>query len=175
VTILRLTQVGGSTVRTDPAWSTKEWLYPLLKASKSLDIIASNITTIDWIPIDEVASVISDIISSTTKSTDLQVFNIVNPNPVPWKLLAEVQQQRFGPQAKVVPLQEWIRKMESDDAQEIAEPNLKAAVKLVSTLGEDRDEMKYATEQVRRISKTMATVQPIDKVILEMWFDQWGL
>ncbi|PQE12515.1 nrps-like enzyme protein [Rutstroemia sp. NJR-2017a BBW] len=175
VTILRVTQIGGSTVRTDPPWPTKEWLYPLLKASKSLNLIASNIAAIDWIPIDQAASVISDIISSTPKSNDLQVFNIVNPNPVPWQLLVEVQQQRFGPQAKVVPLQEWIRKMESDDAQKIAEPNLKAAVKLVSTLGDGRDEVKYATEQAVGISKTMASIKPIDKIILEMWFDQWGL
>jgi hypothetical protein len=113
--------------------------------------------------------------SSSPKSNDLQVFNIVNPNPVPWKLLVEVQQQRFGPQAKVVPLQEWIQKMESDDAQKIAEPNLKAAVKLVSTLGDGRGEVKYATEQAVGVSKTMASIKPIDKVILEMWFDQWGL
>ncbi|KAM3080572.1 hypothetical protein ACMFMG_005514 [Clarireedia jacksonii] len=52
VTILRVTQVGGSTLRTDPPWPTKEWLYPVLKASKSLNLIVSNIALIDWLPID---------------------------------------------------------------------------------------------------------------------------
>ncbi|KAJ8065229.1 hypothetical protein OCU04_005934 [Sclerotinia nivalis] len=47
VTILRVGQVGGSTNANDPPWPKQEWLYPVLKASKSLGLIASKLTPVD--------------------------------------------------------------------------------------------------------------------------------
>lgn len=179
---MRVGQVGGSTNINDPPWPKQEWLYPALKASKSLGLIASKLTPIDWIPIDQVALVISDIISSYVapkSKTDLQVFNIVNPTPVPWKLLVEIQQERFGKDAKVIPLQEWVRELDvyssSRDAHQIVGPTLKPALRLINQLGDGKDEIKFATEQSIEISRNLASLKPINKAILEMWLDQWGL
>ncbi|KAI9645908.1 hypothetical protein NHQ30_005345 [Ciborinia camelliae] len=182
VTILRVGQIGGSANPNDPPWPRQEWLYPVLQASKTLGLIASKLAPIDWLPIDKVAHVITDIISSneTPKSpTTLQVFNIVNPTPVPWTLFVSIQQDRFGKQAKIIPLQDWVREMDiyssSHEAHEIVGPTLKPALRMIKQLGDGKDEIKYATEQSVAISKTLAEMKPIDKAILEMWLDQWGL
>jgi thioester reductase-like protein len=175
VTILRVGQCGGSTIRDDPPWPKQEWLYPVIKVSKSIGLIPSSLAPIDWIPINQVASIVSEVITPTIERDDLQVFNIVNPTPVAWRVLVEVLQERFGKNAKIVPLQEWSEKVRNYDSKELAGPTLEPALRLLSQLGEGKESIKYVTETTSATSKTFASLKPISKQLLMLWLDQWGL
>jgi nucleoside-diphosphate-sugar epimerase len=173
VTILHVGQAAGSTNREDLPWSKQEWLYPVLKASKALDLIAAKLAPIDWTPIDQVAMIISKIIAASTRSEELQVFNVVNPRAVSWSLLVEIQQERFGREAKVVPLKEWLKELRSRGAQQFVGPMLELALRLVDQMGDGKEEIEYNTEKSVGVSKTLAAMKPIDKALLEMLLDQW--
>ncbi|TGO62823.1 hypothetical protein BCON_0017g00660 [Botryotinia convoluta] len=133
--ILRIGQISGPTSPTDPPWPKQECLYPILLASKTLCLLPQQLTPIDWIPIDLVAAVISEILASygdvssiseakySSESEDeknIQVYNVVNPAPISWDLLVEILQERFGKdygrQIKILPLREWVEEIEKYSA-----------------------------------------------------------
>lgn len=175
VTLLRVAQCAGSTIQDDPPWPKQEWLYPVLKASKALGLIPSSLAPIDWIPVNQVASIISEIITSSTNKSDLQVFNIVNPTPVSWQILVEVLQERFRRNAKIISLREWCDEIKRHDLNELAGPTLEPALKPLVQLGDGKDSIGYKTETTFSTSKTFASLNPIDKQLLGLWLDQWGI
>ena len=64
VSILHVGQIGGSTVEDDIAFSRQEWLVALIKTSMTMGAIPTNVSLIDWIPINELSGVILDIFHS---------------------------------------------------------------------------------------------------------------
>jgi dTDP-4-dehydrorhamnose reductase len=94
-------------------------VIPGAQGFEALDLIAAKLAPIDWTPVDQVAMIISEIIAASTRSEELQVFNVVNPRAVSWSLLVEIQQEKFGREAKVVPLKEWAKELRSRGASSL--------------------------------------------------------
>jgi thioester reductase-like protein len=174
VTILRVGQVAGSTNPVDPVWPKQEWLYPVIQASKALGFIPATLRPINWIPIDQASLVVEELLSSPPRS-NLEVYNIVNPHPVPWDLLVELLQERFGAETKVLPLEEWSRHVRKHNSLEIAGPTLEPALNMIDELIRGKAEILCSTEKSVAASKTMAALKPIDKNLLKIWLDQWNL
>lgn len=173
VTILRVGQVAGSTDPNAPAWPSQEWLYPVIKACRALNLAPEDITPINWVPIDMVSSAITQLLSSSSED-NLQVYNIVNPHEVSWDTLVQILQGRFGPGLKSVPLKNWIQGVRKHQSYVVEAPLIEPALKLLEQLV-GVGKIRFDTEKAVAKSRTMATLKPIDKTMLSLWLDQWNL
>lgn len=122
ITIHRVGQVAGPTMEKG-LWNRQEWVPAIVATSKSLGLVSETLgsTSVDWIPVDLLASIISDLISTRRKTgpdTRCAVFNLVNPSVTSWRALLPDIQARYPVQP--VPFTEWITALE-----DIENPRLK--------------------------------------------------
>jgi thioester reductase-like protein len=84
ITVLRVGQIAGS---TDPGsnfvWPATD-LIPLIIATSKIVSCLPDLRNIDWIPIDKLINVITELLGHDILSEDCHTYNLVNPNPVPW-------------------------------------------------------------------------------------------
>lgn len=187
VDILRIGQIAGPRLATSKAiWSKQEWIPSLIATSRALGLIPDVQVPIDWIPIDDLSHIIIEIalgersavngIDKRVVDDHLRIYNCVHPNPSPWSTLTSAL-TRVLPQAKVVPLKEWV------DTLETYEPSTKhlrdmPALKLMGFFHalvkyQLLDESpSFALNNSLQASPTMATLPVIDEALLEQWIAQ---
>lgn len=181
ITIARVGQVAGSSRPNDPPWPAKEWFPSLLATSKSLQLLPNDLPPLDWLPIDKVASAIVETGLHGAAKKDLQVYNLVNPAPVPYNSFLDILQAACGgPNVQLISLKEWIARLNAsgplNEAEFIAKPALKILDFLVDMAEMDRTRpARYETERARKVSPTMSDVQPVQGTWIELWLQQWGL
>ncbi|KAF3480940.1 uncharacterized protein GIQ15_06287 [Arthroderma uncinatum] len=202
VTILRLGQVAGPTTSTIAgSWPIDEWLPTLAMISKSISLIPNDLPAIDWIPVDTMAEIICEIslnqiplapqlqshIKRPWKSQQseqlLQVFNIVNPNLTPFADFVETLQGRLGPAVKQAGLIEWIQilsaalKTMSERDADISLKNLPFFQLLAETITAGYAfQPKFNTDKACSASMAMSQkLGGVDKKMIALWCEQWGL
>lgn len=178
-TILRVGQLAGPLAEGGGVWNRTEWFPNLVKTSKALGVLPNAMNTIDWIPVDEMAKVISElVIDGCTSDYGLQVFNLANPTVAEWTDLAAAIQDAWGADSiKVVPFKEWLDTLASKDDVERY-----PAIKILDFYQGLAQEAKGALEsrikyQVRRASSqstTMASLAPVNKKAMATWLKQWS-
>jgi thioester reductase-like protein len=190
VTILRVGQVAGSTRDTGSPWSTDEWIPSLAAISKTLRLIPLDIPPIDWIPVDIVGQVISELTLSSNEdkkkvlqSAPLKVFNVVNPHLTDWSVFVDVLRARIGENAKLVALVEWVHSSSITDPKAMSTAEATASTKILPFFQHLADtaatgaalQPKFETTSTVTGSPTMARVQAIDKRLIDLWCQQWGV
>ncbi|KAI9794020.1 MAG: putative NRPS-like protein biosynthetic cluster [Peltula sp. TS41687] len=182
VTILRLGQIAGP-VTTPGVWKEQEWVPSMIKTSRSLGLIPDSLPgTVDWIPVDALASVIAELVHSQKKLDEIQVHNIVNPHPTQWSILIPTIQEAYsGSTLKPVPLGEWVDALKSVDATSDTELAARPALKILdffeSMLSQERDhwaKTEYETQQTVQASKTLAQLGPVNEKWMLVWLSQWA-
>jgi thioester reductase-like protein len=190
VTILRVGQVAGSTKDTGAPWSTDEWVPSLAAISKTLRLIPVDIPSIDWVPVDMVGKVISELTFSSNEqkkkvlqSAPLKVFNLVNQHLTDWSVFVDVLRARIGGDAKLVGLLEWVHSLSIPDSKAISTAEAAASTKIppfFQHLAETAAtgaalQPKFETTSTVTGSPTMAGVQAIDKKLIDLWCQQSGV
>ncbi|KAL8788720.1 MAG: hypothetical protein Q9213_001534 [Squamulea squamosa] len=187
-TILRVGQIAGplSSSHSGVVWNEDEWVPALIKTSKSLRCLPKDIPDVDWIPIDSLSRIIAELTISTSrkpKGGKPEVYNIVNPHPVPWSsLLPTLQSHLSSPTTTsidIVVLNEWITRL---DALDTSDPSIlkdHPAIKILPFFRDlaRRDRgvgCRYITDKGVRDSATMAGLRGIDGEAMEVWLRQWG-
>ena len=130
VSLPRVGQIAGP-VTTAGIWNKDEWVYSLLKTSKSLGYLPHNIPDIDWIPVDTLASIILDITHFTTQTTENLTYNTVNPHHTARSSLIKPILQHLGSDIKFVDLSKWIGMSEQIDGTDTSELMDKPALKVL--------------------------------------------
>lgn len=175
--ILRLGQLAGSTNPTDPVWPTHEWLYPVMKASQETGLIPTTHFQINWIPINLAADAIAEIVTSASVSDlgTVQVYNLVNPKPIPWDVLVAEMQSCFGPESRLVPLQDWIDAVSSHTQADYGNNSLlPAALKFMREMHTVFQHLVFATDKARAASLMMENMEGISRHLIARWIAQWG-
>ncbi|KAI4156985.1 MAG: hypothetical protein L6R39_000848 [Caloplaca ligustica] len=95
-TIVRVGQIAGSTRPDDPPWPVKEWFPSLIITSESLRMLPNDLPPLDWLPIDKVASAITELVLDGTGKEGLEVYNLVNPTSIPFTSIIDVLKQACG-------------------------------------------------------------------------------
>lgn len=183
--ILRVGQVAGPvTPDSGGVWNLREWMPALVKTSKSLGLLPDILNTIDWIPVDTLASIMQQLVHGDCSKGTSQVYNLINPYVASWPdMLAAIQEywQASGWQGRVVPFSEWL-----DALSKAAEsnPDLEAlpAVKILDFfvgLAQDAENCKttrltYDTQNARGNSETMASLKAVDGESMRIWMKQWN-
>ncbi|KAL1847203.1 putative NRPS-like protein biosynthetic cluster [Paecilomyces lecythidis] len=190
--VLRVGQIAGPVLSTTGFWNKHEWFPSLIASSKYLGALPASLgsmSTIDWIPGDLMASIITELSvqDGRERTSPLSVYNLVNPRPAQWStLLPAVQEHLGGPaKVKVVPLSEWVRELEKSATLNhgyITDDN--PAVKLIgfyrSMLKSEENPENTATSLyevtgLERDSSVARGLQPVSADWLRLWIDQWRL
>lgn len=176
-TILRVGQIAGSTKSKSSLWPVWEWFPTLIKTSKSLNLLPNDLPLVDWIPIDQVACAIVELMEHDQDSDkNLQVYNLVNPHPVQYTSISETVRKYCGINTQMTSLQNWLAHLKSfsnDSIHTTSKPALKMLDFYFSIAGKQAREVRFRTERSETSSQTMAHLEPIRPELVELWLKQW--
>lgn len=177
VSTVRVSQVGGSRRRGQQAWADQPWISALIHTSKTLGSFPSPVAPIDWVAVDDVATILESVIlQPASKAHVLKVFNIMS-KPLPWSELVDAVRS-LEPAAvfEVVPLPEWVDKLrrvaDTSSADVIALPALRL-LGFDEELGSGYKSVKYATANSQGVSGLDLAL--IDQELLVSWLKTWSL
>lgn len=178
--VLRVGQVSGP-LAGGGAWNIWEWLPSIVASSKFLGAAPATIgQKVDWIPVDELAKITSDLVDAVEKHREevgvTPVYNVVNPKVTTWEkeLLPAVRSLT----SEVVPLEEWLDRLDKtkDTSAHILDknPGAKLADFYKGFLSTEAA-MNFATDELVRDSPTAASLGPITQKNMAGWIKTWGL
>lgn len=173
VSILRVGQIAGP-VSAAGVWNGDEWFPSLVKTSQSLGFLPNYVPEAGWIPVDSLAASINFAVTTGKAWT----YNIVNPKSTAWTSLFDTVLKRLQPQIQVVELSRWIQMMGQVDRNNIRELTAKPAARILDlyrAFEEQRAEggLNFRTAHGIAASKTMAELEPVNKLWMEIWLTQW--
>lgn len=174
VSILRIGQVAGSTRMEDPQWLGRDLVVSMLKTSRSLGKVPADLPEVDWIPIDTLSKIVVEIVLRRNQDTQRSssYYNLVNPCPVAWNVFVPTVLEFCGPNAKAVPLSEWVQTLRTENQMDAGQLGSMPALSLLYffTLLEARGPVaKYETSASQQASPTMARLAPVDDNVMRLW------
>lgn len=192
VTILRVGQLCGSTVTGH--WNTDE-MWPILFASSVHPAINAlpllKMKTVDWVPVDIAAKVISDVTFQEQSDVDsdkvetegiYDVHNIVNPQPVTWTDLLDILQKSNlhttsskSQNLAAISLSEWLQR-HNDATPEVDLPALRLLPSFEGLLKDEEDGLQdkvFETSKTESISPALTNVGPVCLDWVEKWIERW--
>lgn len=211
VPILRLGQIAGPAT-SDGHWNVADWVPSLVLGSRALGVLPSSLrndvdgdetAAIDWLTIDTVADVITEIglEAAMYNRQGLNVFNVFNPQNTSWKrLLPSIRaalQKEAGTTVQVVSPTEWIEKLRnsaseilksaSPSSDQQTETLLRAnpALKLIhffdgvfgsvdkGQYSVNTKKAAWETSNAERASSKLRDAEAIDGVMMERWTKKW--
>ncbi|PGH13106.1 hypothetical protein AJ80_06478 [Polytolypa hystricis UAMH7299] len=180
--IHRVGQIGGPTTEKG-MWNKQEWLPSLVATSKTLNQLPSTLGSIavEWIPVDSIAEIITDIIRSrrkTEKELPCAAFHLINPTPAEWESLIPAITKHFP--IDVVDPRTWIASLEAIKNPTQSDLQDKPALKILDffrgVFAESEGDANHAvleTQKTQEASMAMQRLQPIDQGIMDTWMSQW--
>lgn len=155
-------------------WSDKDALTGLLKTSKSLRIVPSDLLDIDWLPVNEVANVISLILHQDRYAkNEVRFYNLVHPTPMPWSEAVPIIQNWCGQTSSAASLKDWIAAVNMRKKEEQSSLQVLPSIPLLGffeILTQRGPAYKYSQQNVLSISHN-AQIEPIDANQLKIWLD----
>ncbi|KAJ5238518.1 hypothetical protein N7468_003137 [Penicillium chermesinum] len=179
--IIRVGQISGPRAEKG-AWNRHEWLPTIISSSLGLGKLPRDLgaySTVDWVPVEDVASVILEISGVLAEQAPKDItghFHIVNPAHVQWNELVPAVAgfyEKQGRKLEIVDFKTWVRAVEEAPADGVEIP----AVKLLDTykgLADTPQSEGFATAKTRGVSKTLDHLGPIDAKMTEAWCRQWA-
>jgi thioester reductase-like protein len=176
--ILRVGQIAGPLRKDGGLWNKTEWFPSLVKTSLSLGLFPETLAPIDWIPVDELAKVIVEIMHARLYNNDSEVFNLVNPTLSSWGALLEPLLASAGPEARVVPLKEWVATVRQLGGRNTDEASARPALKIIDFFegmaeADHTASATYQTEHGRTASKTLSRLPAVKPEWMRIWLEQW--
>lgn len=180
VTVIRAGQLAGPAVKPG-VWNKNEWLPSLVATSKALKKVPRTLgkqDTVDWVPMDDVAQIMLDLMHARTSDSNqpkLATFHLVNPKSSSWEDLAPTVAEHFS--ASVVSFQEWLEMLRATPVtqEEVAsKPGLKLLDFYESLAASEGGLPGLATVRTAENSAAMRALKPVDARLMQRWLGQWS-
>lgn len=190
VTIIRMGQVAQTAVSRREEVGKNDWVSSLVQTSESLHVVPSARFLVDWILVNDVAQIISELLISDTVSdqsedgikdnkSPFRLYNIVNPHPVPWQIFASAIQDNMQID-RIIPLSDWLnllslsyRESEMDRMKFMTHfPALKIYhfLEHLAKIDErSHAQVRFDVAGAQSSSIAMANLRPIDMTLLGCW------
>lgn len=173
--VLRIAQIApASSTSNKIIWSPMDSLTSLLRTSKTLQVVPTDVLDVNWLAVDVIANMIQSILHqdcSATAPTEIRYYNLVNPVSTPWSELIPSIQNWCGKTAVTKTLKEWTEILRSQSVKH--DPQQLPALRLVSffeLLSERGDAHGYHQENLLKVSgDNFLDIRPIDAKQLEVW------
>lgn len=182
-TILRVGQLAGPRALEGNAWNPTEWFPTLMKTSKALGLLPDCMNAIDWIPVDEMAGIIGELLHIEYTAQRSEIFNLANPHSAEWISLIPPIVAAWGiERTKIVSYSRWLDALSAIDANP---ENLEKypAIKILDFYqGLAREAqvsrhqtIRYEVRRAAKYSPLMANMGPVDEKAMATWLMQWVL
>lgn len=180
VTIFRIGQIAGSIAEDGPVWNSQEWLPTLIKASKQLGILPSELgagNMVDWVPVDVLASAVVEAACSWLRdpypSAAALVYHGANPLPVPWSDFLPALKGVLGQETKTMPYANWLLEL-----KKLAQDESANAWTTLLEWFEEFGEQAYPVLSLASTvaaNKVMRNMGPITSTAMLSWVKRWEL
>ena len=196
--VCRVGQVAGPVEKKGGIWNKQEWFPSLAVSSAYLKLLPSSLgavsaagadggqSMIDWFPVDVLATTLVEL---SVRDVDdppstLHVYNLSNPNLVPFSDLVPAMLKHLPKNTKVVSFSEWAKALgHSADADQHQDTVRNPALKLLDfyeamARGESEGEgggMSMSVEKAKAASESMQSLQGVKGEWVGSWMDGWGL
>jgi len=145
-------------------------MWPIMFATSASPKIAAlpifEKKTVDWIPVDVAGKAVAEILTRESindeeeDSSKYEVYNIVNPKPIPWSgLVSLLQKSNLTPKPmEEISMDEWVARLskagEDDSKSDISGLRLLGFFEGMAEAG-DREGKVFETAKGRKISVAM--------------------
>ncbi|TYJ58239.1 hypothetical protein B9479_001064 [Cryptococcus floricola] len=174
--VLRIGQLAGDT--ENGIWNETESWPLMFKSVNELHALPMISEAPSWLPVDQAASTIIEIVSSTTlasKPSSASVYHIVNPHLSSWSdVLAGLA--AGGLEFDTVPQTEWVARLSQSNPDVAVNP----AYKLLDFYqarfgsGDNIPELEFKVERTREESETMRNqVKKVGPELVALWAKAW--
>ncbi|CAK1362502.1 uncharacterized protein RHO25_007236 [Cercospora beticola] len=196
--ICRVGQVAGPVEHgTAGSWPRQEWFPSLIASSAYLGVLPDSLgpaENIDWTPVDQVSSIVVQLLFSDQKAGTAVFHHITNPSSTEWRRIVpgvKAALEQHGANGgksepaktiRLTGLVEWVEALEESARDESADISGNPAVKLLSFFQNLKDKSihlpkaRAATLEVKRTRLRSSKMQELDCVNQEwisLWMKQW--
>ncbi|KAI9761532.1 MAG: hypothetical protein M4579_000923 [Chaenotheca gracillima] len=185
--IFRVAQIAGP-LHAEKPWNASEWLPSLIASCKFMKSIPSSLgvmESIDWIPVDSLANIITELITGTEKTNyDMEaqthVYHLVNPTPTTWRDLLPIIRAHLGPDIEPIPFRAWVDLLNETACSTtvVRDAMHNPAVKLlrffVQAAYSKQKYPKLDTTIATACSSTLRELGPVTPEWMALWMHQWG-
>lgn len=185
ISICRVGQVAGPVHGSQGMWKKQEWLPSLILSSKHLGVIPESLGVmqdIDWIPIDLLSSILSELAIKHSSLIGLpSVYHTVNPNVTTWAALLPHVQAELGPEVTIVPLAAWVKRLRASSASSIVAQDFSVnpALKLLDfyegLLDSESIPPRLETVKTELECPLLTEVGPVKGDWMKKWIRQWEI
>ncbi|KAL9055107.1 MAG: hypothetical protein Q9162_003777 [Coniocarpon cinnabarinum] len=196
--IVRVGQLAGPVTepsRSRSFWPRQEWFPSMILSCRALGALPSDLgpaESVDWVPVDTCAEVISDLVTelasrssspepvpSAKRDETARFFHITNPRPVTYSSLLPTLSSYFPPSMRVIKFTEWVERLADrrDDIRNVP------AGKLYDWFDNLRDKSirfpdarspVYETKGTVAASLSLRDLQAVASDWMDIWMLQWG-
>ncbi|ODN75184.1 hypothetical protein, variant [Cryptococcus amylolentus CBS 6039] len=174
--VLRIGQLAGDT--ENGIWNETESWPLMFKSVNELHALPMISESPSWLPVDQAASTIIDIVSSTTlasKPSSASVYHIVNPHLSSWSdVLAGLA--AGGLKFDTVPQTEWVARLSQSNSDVAVNPAYKLLDFYQARFGSGDviSEVEFKVERTKEESETMRNqVKKVGPELVALWTKAW--
>ncbi|GJD05134.1 nonribosomal peptide [Colletotrichum higginsianum] len=191
--VIRVGQIAGSEtegINGGGIWSKQEWVPSIIGSSvQSLGVLPRDtgaMNTIQWLPVDRVASIVLDVAGVSYKTPIAQIegyFYCVNPHKTTWTNLAVSIAQYYGQRIRgLLDWEEWLEVLEKSSENGLGG---NPAAKLLDFFKYHINSVEGAQERLSYLmekdlertmiaSQTLAETKAISSELMAKWCSQWA-
>jgi thioester reductase-like protein len=181
ISILRIGQIAGPTkIEEGGKWESHDWLHSLAILSKASGLVPINPALINWVPVDQVASVIQEIAlrekhdDHETATPNVQLYNIVHPRPVPTSKFSEGLQKCIS-SPRLVTYPEWVEHLSGLPPNRLSREAEEERARVLPFFRTIVNEgfARFDIHKALAVSPTMSGMGPIEEESIAKWCHQW--
>lgn len=168
-------------------WNRTEWFPSILASGRYLGLLPESlkgVDTIDWIPVDDFAQTIIELINGAevTSPAVPKVYNIVNPQTTQWNVLLPAIIAHFNQKQlpiRTVPFNIWLnalRQSATNNTKSSASQNPAFNFLELFRVLAQRDEP--ATPEIGKslaLSSRLGSMEPVQEGWMVKWMQEWEL
>lgn len=185
--VIRVGQIGGPSSEKG-WWNKQEWLPSIIASSVYMGMLPSDLgqmSTVDWTPIEGIASLILEV-SGVTQHVPIEkvkgYFHGINPQQTKWEELVPAVREFYGEDRikNMLPFHEWVEELEKS-LSTTEDVNKNPGVKLLDTyrawaraaqMGQGYVRMDM--ERTKNYSPTMKGMRAVTTGLMRNWCRQWN-
>lgn len=168
--VLRVGQIVGDT--QNGQWNPTEGIPLMLRSAVSMGALPTLSDTLNWLPIDVVAQVITELCHAPEHR---DVYHLVNPKSFNWTHGLLPMLKKAGLNFEQVDQKEWLKRLEASNP----DPNVNPTVKLLEFFKKKYSTpatgpaVKFETNDTEGVSKTLHTIEAPDAALIRKMVDHW--
>lgn len=168
--VLRVGQIVGDTQHGQ--WNETEGIPLMIRSAVSMGALPTLNDTLNWLPIDIVAQVVTELCHSAEQR---DVYHLVNPKSFNWSNDLLPMLQDAGLPFEKVSQQEWLKRLEASNPDPTINPTIKLLefFKTKYATPKSGPSIKFETSATESVSQTLRTVSAPDAALIRKMVAYW--